>query len=98
MLTRLFAAAVLLAILTSTAPAHAAYVSAINADLDLHFANGDELTGNINLTHNDPYAAAHEGPWYGSADLSVNGIQLTKTGIGFRAGPPGTFDLFATTP
>jgi hypothetical protein len=95
MLTRIFTAALLLAILTSTAPAHAAYVSAINADLDLHFASGDELTGNINLLLNpNPHAAAILGPWTGigtSLDLSVNGTPLNVLpGIVASAGPvPG---------
>jgi hypothetical protein len=62
MISRIFVVA-LFALLTVTTPAHAAYVSYLNADVDLHFATGDELTGNINLTLNTPYAAAHEGTW-----------------------------------
>jgi hypothetical protein len=97
MRTKIIPAALLLAILTSTAPAHAAYVSAINADLDLHFINGDELTGNINLTLNTPYAAAHLGPWQLVGNLSINGLPVS-TCCDFRAGVPGTVAILVMPP
>jgi hypothetical protein len=88
-------AAALFALLAVTAPAHAAYVSYLDADLDLHFINGDELTGNINLALNTPYAAAHLGPCQFGGNLSVNGIPVSRC-CDRRAGVPDTVVVLAT--
>ena len=96
MLTRNFAAA-LFALLAFTAPVRAAYVSDLNADLDLHFINGDELTGNINLTLNTPFAAARLGPWQLGGNLSVNGIPVSGC-CDRRAGVPDTVAILVTPP
>ena len=95
--TRKFIAAAVLALLALTAPAHAAYVSNLDANVDLNFGPAQELTGNINLTLNTPYVAAHLGPWQFSGDLSLNSTPLTDTFIepAFRVGVPGTMAILS---
>jgi hypothetical protein len=85
---RTFAAAVF-ALLTVTAPAHAAFVETLDADLSLNFPTFGLLTGNIRLTRqDDPHAAVFLGPFYGTLDLSLNGSPLFDTNAGINAGRP----------
>jgi hypothetical protein len=85
---RTFAAA-LFALLTVTAPAHAAFVETLDADLSLNFPTFGLLTGNIQLTRqDDPHAAVVLGPFYGTLDLSLNGSPLFDTNAGINAGGP----------
>jgi hypothetical protein len=84
-----FAAAVF-ALLTMTAPAHAAFVSDLDADLNLNFGSSTQLVGSIDLTWlpvGFGGAACCRVSDYILLDssLSLNGVPLTPTGIGQNA-------------
>jgi hypothetical protein len=98
MLTRIFA--LTLALLSMTAPAHAAFIETLDADLSLNFPTLGLLTGNIQLTpQDDGHAAAHLGPWefIQFQNFSLNGTPLVKSIAPVAsAGPvPGVVALLA---
>ena len=97
MITRIFAAAVF-ALLIAAAPAHAAYVDTLNADVNLNFGSSEQLVGTIDLAR-VPYPplapCCFSGPYYLSgANLSLNGTSLNSVGIPLNAGQPGTVGWF----
>jgi hypothetical protein len=92
-----FAAAVF-ALLTVAAPAHAAYVSDLVANVDLNFGSSEELIGSIDLTRvTNPPKCCFSGPYFLSAsNLSFNGSPLTPVGIPLNAGKFGTVGWFTS--
>jgi hypothetical protein len=80
MLSRIFVAAVLLAILTSTAPAHAAVVfDAVTEAVNITFANGYTLTGELNYDFFDSPTIFYGFPHPGPTGLFLNGADLFST-------------------
>ena len=68
MLTRIFAAAVLLGILTATEPARAATID----DVNIIFSNGWNLTGEVGF---NPIGSGYAYPYAGPAGLFLNGAK-----------------------
>lgn len=85
--------AVAFALLATTAPAHAVYISDLDVDVNLNYGSGQSLTGNIDFTYN-PYFYTLNGiehadysgssiPYnVSSASLSLNGTPLGGAIIG----------------
>ena len=75
----------MLALLAFPAPAHAAFVSALDANLDLNSGSSTQLTGEIDLrwspTPTWPNKFGVNDYYITYSNLSLNGVPIVNTGI-----------------
>jgi hypothetical protein len=74
-MTRTFTAAIL-ALLIATAPAHAAIVETLDANLNINYGPSWNLTGTIDLVANPSYGFGPTTAYEFSGDLALNGTPL----------------------